>query len=162
MGTKKKRTRKVNKVVPTERQRRAAIGLLENVMAEKPRYKHEILREAGYSEGLSQQPIRVISQKGFQIALMEAGVNEDRLSTILNEGLEAKDNRGGIDYNVRHKYLKTALEATGLLNSVNTQPATTNQTLNVNMVDGDKARERITELIRGMALNEQATSQDTD
>ncbi len=72
----------------------------------------QAMRDVGYSKGYAKNPQDLIKTKSFQQILEEAGVSDEKLSKVLDEGLDAK-NKDGADYSVRHKYLETAIKVKG-------------------------------------------------
>lgn len=116
----------------TIKQQKAFTFLSENIRSPKPIPLGEILIQSGYSVEVSKKPKLVTKSKGFQELLEEAGVTDDKLSKILDDGLNAmtyvKTERvEGIGKNrikteeikgvpndmIRHKYLETALKLKG-------------------------------------------------
>lgn len=79
--------KKQHKVKVTAKQRLTAKLVLENTRTPKP--MGQILRQAGYSKGISVQPSVVTESKGFKTALLELGVNEDSLAGVFIQGIEA-------------------------------------------------------------------------
>jgi hypothetical protein len=108
---------------PTIKQKKAVEILVENGRkdnSDKPKTIGNILREAGYSEAIATVPAKVTGAAGFQLALQEAGVDDQRLARVIHEGLNATrpDNKSGNpieDYAVRHKYLETSLRLKGFV-----------------------------------------------
>lgn len=92
---------------PTARQRKAAQLVSENLKADKPRSVAELLEEAGYSKSMALRSTEVTRSQGFLAVLEAAGVTDDKLAIVLNDGLEAED------LNTRHKYLETGLRLKG-------------------------------------------------
>src|SRR3990167_11360556 len=78
---------KKHKVIVTAKQKRTAQLVLENISTGKPMSK--ILKQAGYSEGMTKQPSTITESKGFRLALIQAGATEDKLAQVFNSGLEA-------------------------------------------------------------------------
>jgi len=107
---------------PTTKQKRAVELLVESSRDDndKPKAMGTILKEAGYSEGTAIKPSQVTNSDGFQLALEQAGVTDERLSRVVDEGLSAdkpmgKNDKLYPDYSVRHKYLETSLRMKGLV-----------------------------------------------
>lgn len=111
----------------TQKQTVAAQKVLENLGNNEPKPIGEILRESGYADNTADTPSNVTESKGFIQILEDAGVTDDKISRILNEGLEAskpvyKNNNatktiehvGDVpDFAIRHKYLETAVKVKG-------------------------------------------------
>lgn len=99
---------------PTAKQRLAAEKIADNIRSDNPKTTGEILREVGYSEEVSLTPTKVTESKGFLQVLEEAGVTDDRIAKVMEEGLNATrrvgDGELDPDYAVRHKYMETALK----------------------------------------------------
>jgi hypothetical protein len=127
---------------PTPKQRKAAKLLLENAGSDTPQPIGKVMLDAGYGAGVAQTPSRILESRGFLQVLEEAGVTDDKLSTILNEGLGAvsyvKTERvEGVgktrikteeiipvtDHNIRHKFLETALKVKGFTTGGTERPA---------------------------------------
>lgn len=110
----------------TEKQKLAALKISENLRKEKPQPTGEILKEVGYSKSVAESPSIVTRSKGFQDLLEEAGVTDEKLAEVMNEGLSAtkavvmgtKSEESFVDiqpdYAIRHKYLETSLKVKGL------------------------------------------------
>ena len=73
----------------TDKQKLAALKISENLRKEKPQPKGKILKEVGYSKSVSESPSIVTKSKGFQELLEEAGVTDEKLAQVLNDGLDA-------------------------------------------------------------------------
>lgn len=113
----------------TPRQRKAAIALSENISKKKPESIGKVLRDVGYTDEVSKRPSQVIDSQGFKEVLEELGVTDDKLATVLADGLEANkvisakivakaneqtdDFIEVPDYPTRHKYLETGLRLKG-------------------------------------------------
>jgi hypothetical protein len=108
---------------PTLRQKKVVEILVENgskSITERPKSLGGILREAGYSEAVATVPSKVTGAAGFQLALERAGIDDDRLTKVIDEGLKAdrpwgKDGDIYADHSVRHKFLETSLRIKGLV-----------------------------------------------
>ena len=100
------------KVTPTPKQIKAAENILANIGSEKPKTIKEVLLDTGYSDTIATTPSAVTQSVGFLRALEMAGVSDDKLSKVMNDGLEALRN-GEPDYAVRHRYLETAIKVKG-------------------------------------------------
>jgi hypothetical protein len=105
---------------PTVRQKRVVEILVENDGKAKPRSIGGILKEVGYSDAIVKTPSKVTGAAGFQLALVQAGIDDARLIRVIEEGLQAdrpwgKDGDIHPDYGVRHKYLETSLRLKGLV-----------------------------------------------
>lgn len=101
----------------TQRQKKVAEKLLENTRLDNPKPIGHILVEAGYSEGTAITPSQVTQSKGFKECLIEAGVDDDKLARIIDEGLEAnklyfKGNETveAPDWGARHRFVETSLK----------------------------------------------------
>ncbi len=110
---------------PSARQRKAANLISENIIADKPRSVGAILQEAGYSKSTALRSTQVTRAEGFLAVLEQAGITDDKLAQVLNDGLTAskavvmgvKSEESFVDvqpdYAVRHKYLETGLRLKG-------------------------------------------------
>ena len=103
-------TRKIN---PTFKQKKAFDKIVEN-----HGNVSKTMLEVGYDENTARNPKNLTESKGWK-KLVEEKVKDQRLIDVLNEGLNAgktlRNNEGEeiyfeADYNVRHKYLETALK----------------------------------------------------
>ena len=88
--------------MPTVLQKQAFKKILE-----KPRPIGTVMREVGYSENTIVDPKNLTESNGWK-ELMAEYLPDTLLSLRHEQGLDAKDNQGNIDYSVRHKYLDTA------------------------------------------------------
>lgn len=80
----------------TERQKKVAQKLSENVRVDKPKNQGEILKESGFSESTSEKPYRVIQSKGVQEELDPV---VEMMRTERNAALElANEKRGSAAY----------------------------------------------------------------
>ena len=116
------------------KQKKAVEKILENTRNDTPKPIGQILVESGYSAGTAITPSQVTQSKGFIACLEEAGVTDDKLSKILDEGLLATK-QGEPDYSVRHKYLETAVKLKGHLNAQSTTGNTYNTFVQQNNYD---------------------------
>lgn len=91
---------------------------MKNLLKDKPLPTGQVLENVGYSEGLSEQPNRIILAPGFQEALQATGlkealenegINPKKIAEKINVLLEATDKEGLTDYNAVDKGLKHAL-----------------------------------------------------
>lgn len=98
---------------PTARQIKAAKLISENLSADKPKPVGALLKEAGYSDNQAARPSDITQSVGFQKILEDAGVTDEKLSKVLDDGLSATDKNGQPDYSVRHKYLETGVKLKG-------------------------------------------------
>lgn len=110
---------------PTPKQQKAAELISENIRKDKPEPIGKILKAAGYSDSISEKPAFVTRSQGFIELLEKAGVTDDKLAKVLDEGLTAsravvmgKDSGDSFvdiqpDHAVRHKYLETGLRLKG-------------------------------------------------
>jgi len=111
--------------VATAKQIKAAERILENIGKDKPEPIGKILQEVGYSKNTSETPTLVTESQGFIELLEKAGVTDDKLAKVLDEGLNAtkavvmgKESSESFvdvqpDYAIRHKYLETGLKIKG-------------------------------------------------
>lgn len=142
------------KVKPTKKQRRAAKEFIKNDDTKVA------LLKAGYSKNVANKPKTVTERSGFIIALKEAGVTEEKLSKVLNDGLGAtkiKELEGDFyvsdipDHLVRHKYLETGLKVHKLIED--SKRTDVNITVTANSEQGEKLRKKFNQLIEGETLD---------
>ena len=122
---------------PTIRQKKAVELLVENVRntnKNETKSMGEILQQSGYSKAISEAPTKVTQSVGFQLAMEQAGITDEKLTRVLDEGLLATK-RGEPDYSVRHKYLETAVKLKGHLNAQSTTGNTYNTFVQQNNYD---------------------------
>ncbi len=74
----------------TEKQKKAAEKMSENIRKEKPDPVGKVLQEAGYSESVSESPQRVTESKGFIELMDEMGLSDDALIKKNQQLLDAK------------------------------------------------------------------------
>lgn len=113
--------------MPTQKQRKAAENILENTRADKPKSIGEVLVDSGYSPKTAIATTQVTQSKGFLQVLEEAGVTDDRISQVLEEGLSAKKDDQP-DFGIRHKYLETAIKVKGHITPVDAPSGNTYNT----------------------------------
>jgi len=91
------------------------------------------MKKAGYTEASAKNPRNLTKSQSFIEIMEKHGITDDKLSTVLNEGLAAtkavvmgtKSEESFVDiqpdFAIRHKYLETALKLKG-----HTKESTTN------------------------------------
>jgi len=91
------------------------------------------MKKAGYTEASAKNPQYLTKSQSFLEIMEKYGITDDKLSTVLNEGLTAtkavvmgKESTESFvdvqpDFAIRHKYLETALKLKG-----HTKESTTN------------------------------------
>lgn len=105
-------SKKQYRIKPSLKQRTAAKNILLNHKSKKPKSVAKILVESGYSKNQAIASTQVTTSRGFIMALEQAGVTDNKISKIMNEGLDAlKD--GEPDHAIRHKYMETAIKVKG-------------------------------------------------
>ena len=109
----------------TTKQQKAVAKISENIRKDKPEPIGKILKDVGYSDSISESPTFVTRSQGFIELLEKAGVTDDKLAKVLDEGLTAsktvvmgKDSGDSFvdiqpDHVTRHKYLETGLRLKG-------------------------------------------------
>lgn len=95
----------------TIKQKQAAELILEN----PGKSVSAAMREVGYSENTAKNPSDLTQSKSFREIMEKAGVTDEKISRVLDEGLQATSKEGDPDYSVRHKYLETAVKLKGHL-----------------------------------------------
>jgi len=87
----KKKKVKGGAVRPTILQEKLADGLIANAKSSKPQTRAQIARQCGYSSAsIENNPAKLFSAQGLQVALAERGITSDKISDAFNEGMEAK------------------------------------------------------------------------
>lgn len=82
---------KAVKVRPTQKHKRLAAEVIQNTKREKPLTRTQMLMLSGYSRGtVDKTPFKPFTTQGFQLALREAGVTEDKMSRVIGEAMDAK------------------------------------------------------------------------
>ena len=147
--------KKQNRITPTTKQLILAKKYVENLRAKNPKSKGQLIRESGYKETVVIKPHEVFESRGFKMALLEAGITDNRLTKVMNQGLTATNKRyaknketGKLtvvasepDHAIRHKYLETVLKVRGDLNATSqSTPAPVNQQNNF-FINGDEVRQ---------------------
>lgn len=82
--------RKEARIVPTAKQKAAAIALSNNIQPGKPvRLQSEILREVGYSETMSYKVAEITESRGFLAALEEVGATDFHIASTYKDAMRA-------------------------------------------------------------------------
>lgn len=109
------------KVKPSEKQKKA----IELLPANGGNVSKS-MREAGYSEAMAKNPQKLTQSQAFQQIMQEAGVTDEKLVSVLKDGLEAtkvivmgtKSDESFVDiqpdHPTRHKFLETSLKIKGI------------------------------------------------
>jgi hypothetical protein len=77
------------KIRPTNKQKKLAIAMVENMNSNDPLTKKEVLASVSYGK-LASQPSRVLESKGYLQALRDLGLTEELVTTSLVEDIEKK------------------------------------------------------------------------
>lgn len=112
-------TSKITGKEPTERQKKVALALLDNIRRKKPRTKGEILREIGYKK-LSYQPSVIIRSEGVQKLIspvVDALENEQRRLIVAI----GRKNLSKVDYEKLVRSLDTITKNIQLLSGKETE-----------------------------------------
>lgn len=112
-------------LVATVKQQQAIANVVEN-----GGNVSKAMRDAGYSEATAKTPQKLTESKAFTDAMIEAGITDNKLATVLSEGLEATKVISAVvgknadektmdfidvpDHPTRHKFLETALKIKGV------------------------------------------------
>lgn len=104
----------------TNRHRALAGKLMENTGTSI----YQAMIAVGYAPATAKTPRQITQSKGFLQILEEAGVTDDRISRVIDEGLSA-DKAGEPDHNTRHKFLETAVKLKGHMSPEAAQAANT-------------------------------------
>lgn len=143
-----------NNVTPTPKQRAAAKNILVNLSLEKPKTIKEVLMDTGYSDTIATTPSQVTKSVGFIKALEEAGVTDEKLSQVMNEGLNATKSTGEADHAIRHRFLDTAIKAKGHMKPAEEQSSANtyntfiqNNTINPNAPDVKELAQKTVEFM---------------
>jgi hypothetical protein len=127
---------------PTVKQQKALANLVEN-----GGNVSKAMRDAGYSAAMVKNPQKLTQSQAFQYLMEQSGITDEKLTTVLKEGLDAtkavvmgKESTESFvdvqpDYQMRHKYLETALKLKGHGN--NQDVGTTNYNF-INVQKNDK------------------------
>lgn len=75
----------------TQRQKKLAQAIVENLQSEETKTAGELLEKVGYSEHLVKQPGRVMEQEGVKEELALLGFNENRAKAVVSEILETSE-----------------------------------------------------------------------
>ncbi len=90
--------------MPTIKQKLALSKIVEN----RGNISKSML-EAGYNETTAKNPKNLTESKGWK-ELLDKSISDRKLIKVLDDGLEAINEREIPDYAVRHKYLETGLK----------------------------------------------------
>lgn len=105
----------------TEKQKRALANVVEN-----GGNVSKAMKDAGYSVATAKTPQKLTQSQAFQKYMEKAGVTDEKLVSVLKEGLEAskaivmgKDSGDSFvdiqpDHPTRHKFLETSLKIKGI------------------------------------------------
>ena len=105
----------------TEKQKKALAKVLEN-----GGNVSKAMKESDYSDAMAKNPQKLTQSQAFQQYMQKAGVTDERLVSVIKEGLEAnkvivmgKDSSESFvdiqpDHPTRHKFLETALKIKGI------------------------------------------------
>ncbi len=105
----------------TEKQKKALAKVLEN-----GGNVSKAMKESGYSDAMAKNPQKLTQSQAFQQYMQKAGVTDERLVSVIKEGLEAnkvivmgKDSSESFvdiqpDHPTRHKFLETSLKIKGI------------------------------------------------
>lgn len=108
---------------PTQRQRKAARALINNLQVDKPKTMGEILENSGYSEKTALTPKTVTELPGFKQALRELGLTEELITSSLVQDIKAKPEK-------RIQELKLGAEILGMVKREDEVPKGINNTYN--------------------------------
>lgn len=120
-------------VEPKQSQRTAADDMIQQAIATGKVHKGKALEKAGYSKSVQKTPKLVTESKGFKLYMEECGITEINLAKMLAADLEMKEGD-------RLGELKLALEMIGAKEN----------TLNINLQQGDKDMDTMKALIKSM------------
>jgi hypothetical protein len=89
---------------PNMRQKKTLEVMLDNGGKMSP-----AMKEAGYGEGYAKNPNKLATTKTWK-QLVDERLSDDKLSRVLDEGLEATNEKGRADFFARHRYVETSLK----------------------------------------------------
>lgn len=69
--------------LPTFKQKRLAVKIIENAQRDNPLNAKELLASVSYSPGLQKQPARIIESKGVQEALADHGFTSENARKVV-------------------------------------------------------------------------------
>lgn len=81
------------KIHSTPKQMKAAIRIVENLHAEKPRSLRSVLTEVGYSESMADRPNQVLESQGFKRIFEQIGLTPAFVIAALKEDIDKKPQR---------------------------------------------------------------------
>jgi hypothetical protein len=156
---------------PTMRQRLVVGHLVENGGS-----LGKAMRAAGYSNAMANNPAKLTRSKGFMELLEEAGVTDERIAKVMNEGLEAtkpvyRNNpiSGEVeilvetpDFGVRHKFLETAMKVKGHVAPETPPPAGPTYNTQINIGDKTPRGAQLVESFTQFMLEQTATKKVID
>jgi hypothetical protein len=78
---------------PSEKQRRVAKKIIENITLDEPKTGGEILEEVGYGPGMVKNPGKIVESEGVYKALAEQGFTVDNAKGVVAEILLNKSSK---------------------------------------------------------------------
>ena len=135
----------MNKIEPTEMQKRAADEIIHQKISKGKVNKGKALAKAGYSKQTQKSPKIVTESQGFKQYMAEAGINEVSLAKMLAYDLEAKPTE-------RLGEMKLAAELMGVKEN----------NLNVNVKKSDEGLENLASLISSMSDEEDSEGEASE
>lgn len=155
------KTQRKYKVKPTQLQTKTAI----KYAMQNKKSLSKAMSESGYAEASAKNPQLLSSSSGFIEALKEAGVTEEKLSKVLNEGLEAtkvivmgKESKESFvdivpDHPTRHKFLETGLKVHSLIKDFEGKTVFNQVNIIGNSEESDIMRSKFTEFLEAETLD---------
>lgn len=143
-----------NKFMPTIRQKKAAIEIVENGGVVST-----AMIASGYSKNTAKTPSKLTDSDGFKELMIGMGIDDTKLLNVLNDGLNAmkivtshtEPDRDIPDHPTRHKFLETGLKLRGIL--VENKQGNITQINIGNGEAADKMRSKFTEFLEAETLD---------
>lgn len=139
--------------VPTPKQRKGALAVIENAQLDKPKPLGEVLENVGYGS-IAENPSRIIEAQGFKQALAELGLTENLITTSLVEDIKAKPK-------FRIQELKLGAEILGMVKREDSEVKVKTQTT-YNFIFSPEVQEQIkatNEIIKAKLINAQTSTE---
>lgn len=143
-----KRSRK-----PSNKQRKAAVAVVENAASAQPRTNAEVLASVGYGT-IVQDPKRILESPGFKLALKELGLTPSLVTASLVHDIHKKPKK-------RYHELKLAAEILGMVKKGPEEPPKSPHTATYNFIfagDTQAAIQAINAQIKAKLLQKHETT----
>ncbi len=138
--------------VPTPKQRKGALAVLENAQLDKPKPLGGVLENVGYGS-IAENPTRIIESAGFKQALADLGLTEELITSALVLDIKEKPKN-------RIQELKLGAEILGMVKREDQNDKPKTQTT-YNFIFSEDVQKQIqisNEIIKKKLLNNDSTN----